>query len=77
MEDDVSDEPGSQDESDRQLAELMTGMVAAALDGGDDGERRAAALLREIERREPGTVERMAAGLRMARLGLRSYSTAH
>ena len=61
---------------DPALAGLMTQVVAALLPDGHAGRSYAVALLNEVERRVPGAVLQVAAGIDLARLTRDSRSDA-
>jgi len=54
--------------TDSVLDGLMSRAVAALLPEGHSGRPHALALLREVERRVPGSVSQVAAGLELARV---------
>lgn len=64
--------------SDEEKAELMVRLVKEALHA-DTAEGRAGigAILRELRHADPAAIERMAAGIQIARAGLSPRSTAH
>lgn len=70
----MSDEPGSPSVADAEGAAKMLQLVEALNLSGAEGDARVTALLREIEAAAPGSIERMAAGLALRRIGWRGLT---
>jgi hypothetical protein len=63
---------------DEPKADLMVRLVREALHANSaDGRAGIGAILRELQHAEPEAIERLAAGIQIARAGLKARATAH
>lgn len=73
----MTDEPGSP-AVDEDKAALMVRLVREALHADTaEGHAGIGAILRELRHAEPAAIERLAAGIQIARAGLKAGASAH